>query len=63
MSVDSAFGASFQLGLSYQFNEHWFVDGSVIKTYLKTTTSLSTGQSIDTKLDPISTNLSIGYRF
>jgi outer membrane protein len=63
MSVDSAFGTSFQLGLTYQFNEHWFVDGSVIKTYLKTTTSLSTGQSIDTKLDPISTNLSVGYRF
>lgn len=63
MSVDSAFGASFQLGLSYQFDAHWFVDGSVIKTYLKTTTKLSTGQSIDTKLDPISTNLSVGYRF
>jgi outer membrane protein len=63
MSVDSAFGPSFQLGLSYRFDEHWFVDGSVIKTYLKTTTKLSTGQSIDTKLDPISTNLSVGYRF
>jgi len=63
LSVDSAFGASFQLGLSYQFNERWFVDGSVVKTYLKTTTTLSTGQTIDTKLDPISTNLSIGYRF
>jgi len=63
MSADSAFGPSFQLGASYRFDEHWFIDGSVIKTYLKTTTKLSTGQTIDTKLDPVSTNLSVGYRF
>jgi len=63
MSADSAFGLSPQLGLSFKINERWYLDGSVIKTYLKNKTTLSTGQSIDTKLDPISTNLSIGYRF
>lgn len=63
MSVDSAFGVSPQLGVSYQFNERWYLDASVIKTFLKNKTTLSTGQSIDTKLDPVSTNVSIGYRF
>lgn len=63
MSVDSAFGVSPQLGLTFRINERWYLDGSVIKTYLKNKTTLSTGQSIDTKLDPLSTNLSIGYRF
>lgn len=63
MSIDSAFGASAQLGLTFQINERWYLDGSVIKTYLKNKTTLSTGQSIDTRLDPVSTNLSIGYRF
>ena len=63
MTVDSAFGLSPQVGLSFKIDEHWYVDASVIKTFLKTKTTLSTGQSIDTKLDPISTNLSIGYRF
>jgi outer membrane protein len=63
ISADSAFGLSPQLGLSFKINERWYLDGSVIKTYLKNKTTLSTGQTIDTKLDPISTNLSIGYRF
>jgi len=63
MSVGSAFGLSPQLGLALKLNERWFVDGSVVKTYVKNTTRLSTGQAIDTRLDPVSTNLSIGYRF
>jgi outer membrane protein len=63
MKVDSAFGLSPQVGLSFQLNERWYLDGSVIKTFLKNKTTLSTGQTIDTKLDPISANISIGYRF
>lgn len=63
MSVESAFGLSPQVGISFQLNERWYLDGSVVKTFLKNKTTLSTGQSIDTKLDPISTNISVGYRF
>ncbi|MEO8156143.1 MAG: OmpW family outer membrane protein [Rhizobacter sp.] len=63
MKVDSAFGLSPQVGLSFQLNERWYLDGAVIKTFLKNKTTLSTGQSIDTKLDPLSANISIGYRF
>jgi outer membrane protein len=35
----------------------------VSKTFLKTKTSLSTGQTIDTRLDPTSVSLAAGYRF
>jgi outer membrane protein len=63
MSASSAFGLSPQVGLSFRFSDRWFVDASVIKTFVKNTTTLSTGQKIDTKLDPVSTNISVGYRF
>lgn len=62
-STDGAFGLSGQIGTTYELRDKWFLDASVIKTYLKTTTHLSTGQSIDVKLDPLSFNLSIGQRF
>lgn len=63
LSVDSAWGVSPQIGVQYRVDRNWFADFSVIKTYLKTTNNLSSGQSIDVKLDPVSINLSVGYRF
>ena len=63
MSVSSAFGLSPEVGLAFKLNERWFVDASVIKTFVKNKTTLSTGQTIATKLNPLSTNVSIGYRF
>jgi outer membrane protein len=63
MSASSAWGPSLQAGATYQFDEHWFVDGSVIKTFVKNTNTLSTGQTIDTALDPVSANISVGYKF
>lgn len=63
MKVDDAFGLSVQIGASFKLNERWFIDAAAIKTFIKTTTTLSTGQKIDTKLDPLATNVSVGYRF
>jgi outer membrane protein len=63
MSVDSAWGWGPQLGATFRMQDRWYLDGSVIKTYVKTTSHLSTGQHIDTKLDPLSVNVSVGYRF
>lgn len=63
LEVDDAWGASAQLGATVKIDRNWFVDLSVIKTWIKTTTHLSTGQSIEAKLDPLSANVSIGYRF
>jgi outer membrane protein len=62
-SADAAFGLSLQGGASYAINDKWFVDGNVIKTFLKVKNKLSTGQTLDAKLDPLSLGLSVGYRF
>jgi outer membrane protein len=63
MSTDAAFGLSPQAGLTWKLNDTWHLDTSLIKTFVKTTSKLSTGQQIDTKLDPLSFNISIGQKF
>ncbi len=63
MKADDAFGVSMQVGGHFRLGERWFLDGSVIKSLIQTTTTLSTGQKIDTSLNPVSTNFSVGYRF
>ena len=63
LEVDDAWGVSAQLGATVKIDRNWFVDLAVIKTAIKTTTHLSTGQSIEAKLDPVSVGLGIGYRF
>lgn len=63
LSVDSALGVSAQIGGAFKIDERWFIDAAVIKTLIKTTAKLSTGQTVDTKLDPVSVNVSVGYRF
>ncbi len=62
-SVDSAWGVSAQVGASYAFNEKWFADLSLIKTYLKTATHFSSGQNLDMRLDPLAVSVTVGYRF
>lgn len=62
-SVDSKLGLTIQAGLNYMINERWFVDGMIAKTFLKTRTHLSTGQTLDTKLDPITLSFGVGMRF
>jgi outer membrane protein len=39
------------------------LDASFSKTYLKTRTSLSTGQTIDTRLNPNVLSLGLGMKF
>jgi len=63
LSVDSRWALSTGLGLSVQLDDKWFVDVSWAKTYLKTTTTLSTGQTIGTTLNPGITTLGVGMRF
>lgn len=45
LKIDSKAAATIQVGASFTFNERWFVDATVLKTFLKTTTTLSTGQT------------------
>jgi outer membrane protein len=63
LRAESAFGLSPQVGFNYKINSHWFIDASLVKTFLKTTNTLSTGQKVDIKLDPVSMNASLGYQF
>ena len=63
LSVDSKLAATLQLGASYRIDERWFVDATVLRTFLKTRTTLSTGQTLDTKIDPNTVALSVGYIF
>jgi outer membrane protein len=63
LSVDSKFALTLGVGASLMLNERWFVDAALTKTFLKTRTKLSTGQTLSTKLDPTAVMLGIGYRF
>jgi len=63
ISGDHAFGGTGELGGTFKINDQWFVDAAVMKTYITTHTTLSTGQSIETKQNPIVFNISVGYRF
>lgn len=63
LKVDSRWALSPGLGISVQLDDKWFVDLSWAKTYLKTSTQLSTGQTIDTTLNPSITTLGLGMRF
>ncbi len=61
--VDNKFGVLAQLGFVYNFNERWFMDASFSKSFLKTGIHLSSGQSINVKLNPNVFALGVGYRF
>jgi len=63
MDTDSRFGWSLGLGMTATITERWFVDVHYSHTWLKTTTTLNSGQHIDTKIDPDAVTLSVGYRF
>jgi outer membrane protein len=64
LSVDAAWGVSAQLGASFKLGQGpWFIDASAIKTQLKAKTRLSSGQTAQPNLDPLSVNLSIGRPF
>jgi outer membrane protein len=63
LSMKSRFGPTVELGAAYNVTRDWSASLSVTKTFLKTTGSLSTGQTIETTLDPVSIKFGIGYRF
>lgn len=63
LSVRSKLAATVAAGVSVAFGPHWFVDAVVLHTFLKTRTTLSTGQTLDTRLDPNTVALAVGYAF
>lgn len=63
LEVESKWTYTVQLGAALQLAPRWSLDAAVMKTPLKTRTTLSTGQTLDARLDPWSYSLGIGYRF
>ncbi len=52
-----------QLGLNFSVNAKWFVDVSATYTPLETRGTLSTGQTIDVKVNPTALSVGIGTKF
>ena len=63
LSIGSKFAATVQIGAAYAVNKNWFVDGTYTYTPLNVTPTLSTGQTMDAKLNPSSLSLAVGYQF
>ncbi|MCC7702355.1 OmpW family protein [Janthinobacterium sp. GW460P] len=61
--LDNKLAGSLQIGSTLAFNERWFADVAVVKTFLKTKAKFSTGQTQDITLDPIAVSIGIGYKF
>ena len=63
MSIDSKWGLTPGIGATIAVTGNWFVDVQYAHLFLKTTSHLSTGQSISTKLDPDAFRIGVGMRF
>jgi outer membrane protein len=63
MSVDSKWSLTPGIGVTVAITGNWFVDAQYAHSFLKTTSHLSTGQSITTKLDPDMFRIGVGMRF
>ena len=63
LKVDSKTAWSIGVGVQQPLQDGWFADLFVGKMKLKTTTYLSTGQSMDAVLDPVMLTVAIGRAF
>jgi outer membrane protein len=63
LSVDSKWSLTPGLGVTFMITDKWFADLQSERSFLKTTSHLSTGQSISTKLDPDAFRVGVGMRF
>jgi outer membrane protein len=63
ISFESKLAPVLQLGATFNLNEKWYLDASYTKTFLKTRGMLSTGQTLDSKLDPNGYTFQVGYKF
>ena len=63
LDVENSWGVTPGLGVTAMINERWFVDAQYAKSFLKTKTRLSTGQTIEAKVNPNVFRLAVGMRF
>ena len=63
LKVDDKLAATVQLGATVQLKPRWSLNLSATYTPLETRTTLSTGQTLDAKLNPSSFSIEIAYRY
>jgi outer membrane protein len=63
LSVDSRFALTPGFGVTAMINDRWFVDLQYARSLLRTTTTLSSGQTISTRLNPDVYKIGVGMRF
>ena len=63
MSLQSKWAPTLQLGVVFNLNDKWYVDANYTKTWLSTTATLSTGQTMNMTLNPNTYTLGLGYKF
>ena len=63
LSFKDKLAPTIQIGVIYNVNERWYLEGNYAKTFLKTVGTLSTGQTISAKLDPNAYTFQVGYKF
>jgi outer membrane protein len=63
LSIDSKLCLTAQIGASVQLTPKWSLDMAVLKTALKTTAHLSTGQTLDVTLNPTSYSVGLAYQY
>lgn len=61
--IKSKLAATLQVGVVVNINARCFVDGNISKTFLKTRTTFSSGQTQEMRLDPQAVTLAVGYKF
>ena len=60
---DTEWGGTIEFGANYKIDKHWFLDAAILKTFISTKATLSTGQVAKATLNPVAINASIGYTF
>ncbi len=60
---ESKLAPTVQIGGIYNYTEKWYLEATYLKTFLKTRAELTTGQTIDVKLDPNTYSVQVGYKF
>jgi outer membrane protein len=61
--IDGKLAGALQAGVAFNFNERWFADLTVVKSWLKVENKYSTGQTLQVKLDPLGVMIAVGYKF
>ena len=63
LSFESKLAPTIQLGGVYNLTNQWYLEAAYSKTFLSTRGSVSTGQTIDVKVDPSAYSFQVGYKF